>query len=126
MLTKRHRIGKAGFALDISDREAMVTHQFNIGGSKWNIWDWEARFWETPLEPLEGGDSVYDASIDTTFALYDKEYFDPIDPVAFLRAVRVAGRFTARHLPWYRDQGLPESEAADYVRTQRHSFYQKE
>jgi len=122
MLTTRHRIGKAGFALDISDREAMRDDVFDVGDRKSNIWEWEAQFWEKPLEPLESGDKVYDAKIDTTFALYDKKYFDPD---TFLSAVRVAGRFTARHLPWYRDRGLPEVEAAEYERTQRFSSYHK-
>ena len=121
-LTKRYNIGKAGFALDISDYHAMRDDLFDVGGRKSSIWDWEAQFWEQPLEPLEGGDSVYRAQIDTTFALYDKEFFDP---ASSLCAVRVAGRFTARHLPWYRDRGLPEAEAAIYERTQRWSSYQK-
>ena len=121
-LTKRYSKGEAGFALDISDHHAMRDDLFDVGGRKSNIWEWERQFWEQPLEPLESCDSVYDAQIDTTFALYDKDFFDPANS---LRAVRVAGRFTARHLPWYRDRGLPEAEAADYERTQRFSSYQR-
>jgi hypothetical protein len=122
-LAERHRVGKAGFALDISDREAMRDDLFRIGERDWKIWEWEAQFWEKALGSLEDGDAVYDAMIDTTFALYDKERFDPADP---LRAVRVAGRFTARHLPWYRDLGLPDAEAAHYRRAGRFSFYLKD
>ena len=122
-LIERHRVGKAGFALDISDRELMRDELFRIGEKDWKIWEWEAQFWDKPLEPLAEGDAVYDADIDTTFALYDKNHFDLGNHA---RAVRVAGRFTARHLPWYRDRGLPEAEAALYGRTEKFSYYIKE
>jgi FkbM family methyltransferase len=122
-LIERHRVGKAGFALDISDRELIRDELFRIGEKDWKIWEWEAQFWDKPLEPLANGDAVYDADIDTTFALYDKSHFDPGN---HLRAVRVAGRFTARHLPWYWDRGLPEAEAALYGRTEKVSYYLKE
>jgi hypothetical protein len=119
-LAERHRVGKAGFALDISDPEAMRDERFRIGDRDWAIWEWEAQFWERPFGQTVDGDPVYDAPIDTTFALYDKNHFDPND---FLRAVRVAGRFTARHLPWYRDIGLPDAEEAFYRRTGAFSHY---
>ena len=98
----------------------MRDRTFRINDKDWRIWEWEEQFWEKPIGELHGGDRVYDAPIDTTFALYDQDYFDPAD---FTRAVRVAGRFTARHLPWYRDHGLPEAEATQYARTQRFSYY---
>ena len=120
MLTSRHKVGKAGFALDISDRGSLRDELFEVGGRKCKIWEWESQFWERTLPPTPGGDPVYDAGIDTTFALYDMRFFDPS---TFLQAVRVAGRFTARHLPWYRDRGIPELEEAVYQRTQRFSSY---
>jgi hypothetical protein len=62
----------------------------------------------------------YKARIDTTFALYNKRYFDPQEP---LEAIRVAGRFTCRHLPWYRDSGLTTAEEAQYRASQKFSLY---
>jgi hypothetical protein len=121
-LTEREKIGKAGFALDISDRAAMREEYFRIGKGDFRIWEWEQKYWDHPIAPLPAGDPVYRAAIDTTFALYDRKYFTPD---AFIAAVRVAGRFTARHLPWYRDRGVPESELAFYARTEKFSFYQK-
>ncbi len=44
----------------------------------------------------------------------------------FLRAVRVGGNFTCRHLPWYRDNRLPPEEEAFYRSTARDSFYLKQ
>ena len=78
-----------------SERGAMRDECFRIGEREWKIWEWEAQFWKEPLPSLPGGDPVYNASIDTTFALYDRDHFDP---ARHARGVRVAGRFTARRL----------------------------
>lgn len=119
-LIERHRIGKAGFALDLSDRHEMEDRLYTIGDGKYRPWEWERRFWERPVGFTAGGDRVYEAAIDTTFAVYDKRYFDPADHT---RGLRVAGRYTARHLPWYGTRELPAGEALVYRETQRHSFY---
>jgi hypothetical protein len=120
-LARREHVGKAGLALDLSDRDAMCDELFLIGGRRWHIWEWEAQFWGNELEPLRaGGDPVYRAAVDTTFALYDKNFYDPDRPQ---EAVRVAGRFTCRHLPWYRDKGLPREEEQFYLHTERFSYY---
>jgi hypothetical protein len=120
-LAARERVGKAGLALDLSDRDAMRREQFLIGEHKWHIWEWEEQFWRDEREPLRpGGDPVYRAIVDTTFALYDKTFFDPDRP---LEAVRVAGRFTCRHLPWYSNNELPEYEEQFYRSTERFSYY---
>ena len=63
---------------------------------------WESQFWERRLAPR-----VYDAQIDTTFALYHQPA-----PHRFDRAVRTGFPYVARHTPWYLDdRSLPEDEA---------------
>jgi hypothetical protein len=120
-LAAREKIGKAGLALDLSDWDDMKDEKFVIGGKSWSIWDWEKQYWKRKLPPLRpGGDPVYRADIDTTFALYDKEF---LDPRKYLTAVRVAGRFTCRHLPWYKDSGLPSDEEKFYRSSGKHSYY---
>ena len=119
-LTEQHSVGKAGLALDISDPSAMRDDDFQVSGRHWKIWEWEANFWKTRLGTTASGDPVFKASIDTTFALYNKKFFDPNKP---LNAVRVAGRFTCRHLPWYRDTGLPQAEEEHYRQYARYSHY---
>jgi FkbM family methyltransferase len=117
-LTSRYRVGKAGFSLDISEPEKLTAAPFQIGDERYRIWEWEAQFWQTQLE--EKDHPAYRASIDTTFAVYNKEFFCAEN---FLDAIRVAGRYTARHLPWYADHRLPPEEADFYRATSRHSFY---
>ena len=117
-LTRKYHVGKAGFSLDISEPEKMISTPFQIGEESFRIWEWEAQFWHAPLE--EEGDPAYRASVDTTFAVYNKEFFRAEN---FLDAIRVAGRYTARHLPWYAEHRLPAEEADFYRAASRHSFY---
>jgi FkbM family methyltransferase len=118
-LTERHRIGKAGFATDISQPELMHQQQFQIGEERCHIWEWEAQSWQNPIA-TEDEETIYRARIDTTFAIYNKAFFDPAD---YLAAIRVAGPYTSRHLPWYRDHRLPADEEAFYCASSKHSFY---
>lgn len=67
-----------------------------------------------------GRRSGYRAPLDTTFATYDKTFFHPDD---FLEAIRVAGRFTCRHLSWYRGRNLPAREERFYRNTQSFSYH---
>ncbi|MGZ4257846.1 MAG: class I SAM-dependent methyltransferase, partial [Gaiellaceae bacterium] len=69
---------------------------------KQQVMIWESQFWERRLAPR-----VYDAQIDTTFALYRRPA-----PHGFDRAVRTGFPYVARHTPWYLDDhSLPEDEA---------------
>ena len=114
-LSERHQRGKVGLALDISDPSSLRDEEFVIGGASYKAWEWEAQFWEKELEP-----GVYDAPIDTTFALYNKRFFDPAKP---FDALRVAGSYTCDHLPWRRDCVIPRDELNFYQNTNVHSFY---
>ena len=119
-LCEKHTVGKVGFALDISDHHLFHARLFRNHNVVSSIYDWESAFWRKPLGILPAGDRFYDADIDTTFALYDKRYFR-LD--RFHQAIRVAGRFTAKHLPWYESWSLPREEMELYGSTQKFSVY---
>jgi hypothetical protein len=119
-ISQRHRVGKVGFALDISDRAAMRDDAFEIGPQALKIWEWEARFWQREVGTTRTSDPLYRAEIDTTFALYNKRYFARD---CATEAIRVAGRYTCRHLPWYRDAGMPQAEVDVYRATQKFSYW---
>jgi len=55
--------------------------------------EWESKWWAKPLNTI-----WYDADVDTTLAVYDRERGDPTQTN---RAVRSAPPYCARHLPWY-------------------------
>lgn len=118
-LTEKYHVGKAGFALDVSEQEKLIGDIFQIGDDRCRIWEWEEQFWKHPLDP-SASDIPYKATIDTTFAVYNKTYFSTAN---YRDAIRVAGRYTCRHLPWYGDNRLPREEASHYRATSKYSFY---
>lgn len=102
-LTNLYECYKAGMALDIASFGApkkwksSTTRKYPFRFKKeHDILDWERQFWTMPLK--HDRFEVYAASIDTTFAVYQKKYFHCGD---LTRGVRVAGAFSACHLPWY-------------------------
>ena len=117
---ERHGHAKAGFALNIANQRALRTDKFVIDRSSCHIWEWEQQFWKNRLDFTAGGDPVFEAAIDTTFALYDKTLFKASQ---FLKALRLGGRFTAEHLPWLAHPTMPEYEATHYRARQKFSYY---
>lgn len=119
-VTERMAVGKAGLALDISEPQSMRQESFRIAGKDWQIWNWEAQFWQKPVGATRGGDIAYRADIDTTFALYNKKFFNS---ERYLDGIRIGGRFTCKHRPWYPDSGLPLEEEQFYRKQSSHSYY---
>ena len=87
---------KVGFGLKIDD---LPTHYKFAEAVK----AWEGRFWEQSLEP-----GLYDATIDTSFALYR-----PNSPHN-LNGLRTGEPYVARHTPWYVDTRHPNVEDKYY------------
>lgn len=114
------RCGKVGFALSLADRHRMVQTAFRHADGWKRIWESEAPHWQARLTLPGFAEPLYRAEIDTIFALYDQAHFDPARP---FRGIRVGGRFTARHLPWYRETGLPPEEEAFYRQATEYSYY---
>jgi hypothetical protein len=85
---------KAGFGLRIDDLP-------DVYRFKHEVVVWESQFWERQLAPR-----IYDAPIDTTFALYRSPR-----PHRFDRSIRTGHPYVARHVPWYLDdRSLPDDE----------------
>ena len=118
-LTEEFQIGKVGLSLKISDHRKMLKSDFRNGSVVNKVWEWEAQFWKDHIASTLLGDPIYRADIDMTFAVYNKKYYHR----GSHEALRVAGRYTCRHLPWYRKNGIPKCEAAYYEATQKFSTY---
>jgi hypothetical protein len=94
---------KSGVALRIDD---LPPWQTVVKG-------WESTFWNKPVDGFR-----YWAPIDTTLAMYRAN--TPVriaTKVAGIRAVRSAGDYTARHMPWYLDPTNLDEENANYFAT---------
>lgn len=98
-LNKYKSIEKVGFGLKIDDLPDYYSE-------KQKVIDWENKFWEKEVEK-----DVYDASVDTTFALY-RPYTNGADWVQ--KAYRTGGNYVARHLPWYENSSNPSEEDKYY------------
>ena len=105
-LTSKHKLGKIGLALDIS-QEKLYTK--NVASS---VRTWEGAYWQEIIDTTPEGDPVYKALIDTTFALYRKEFHTDW----WCPAPRVAGRYCCYHYGWYKDRPGPQVE---------HEYYDK-
>jgi len=92
-LRRYPQFDKCGFSLEIND----VTDQ-SIYYMGQTIKQWENQFWVNPMDT-----EYFNAAIDTTFALYNTDKFS-------LEALRTNRPYTARHVPWYYDQGRPKDE----------------
>lgn len=91
-ISEKYNKYKVGLALDITDYDKMYDGIYNEERS-WPIWMWEKHFWDNKID--DDKYELYGAEIDTTFVLVNKKY-----PIADLY-IRVAGDFTAKHIPWY-------------------------
>jgi hypothetical protein len=100
---------KAGFAISVEDHEFFYPYRNYIGWG--TIYEWESRFWKSDTKedfhsnyhstPIP----LYHSLIDTTFALYAKSRIKMVTDEGMgevrFEAIRVAGCFTCRHLPFY-------------------------
>lgn len=98
---------KSGVALRIDDLPPWQTQ----------VKEWESRFWRQPV-----GGFRYWAPIDTTLAMYRANTPNRIAThVAGIRAVRAAGAYTARHVPWYLNPTDLDEENRNYFATANES-----
>jgi hypothetical protein len=91
-LSDTYQCCKIGFALDISDYNKMYTSYY----TNYTIYSWEIQNWKQKINDSEY--ELYNTGIDTTFCLVNKKYTS--------NSIRVAGNFTAKHLPWYIDNEI--------------------
>jgi FkbM family methyltransferase len=94
-LSDRYSCEKFGFALDISDFADMFQSRYV---DEMTIYDWEKQFWERRID--DATYELYESNIDTTFCLVNKKHINNY------RHFRIAGNFTAKHLPWYKNNKI--------------------
>lgn len=118
-ISNQYKMGKVGFALEVPAEEELKDIELNMEGKIWNMREWESQWWENCIGKSLKGDDLYMTTLDTQFALYNKNYFDPNDRY---RCIRVAGRFTAKHLGLYKKTIVPEAEQEFYRNSTRYSY----
>ena len=77
-----------------------------------DVKQWESQFFKAPIR----GANAFYASVDTTLAIYLPDNL--AEGIPFLRAIRGAYPYQARHLPWYKREG-DISEEDEYYSAHR-------
>jgi len=91
-LSNKYKTFKVGLALNIADKDQFLDCKNYTGGQ--SIYDWEKKYWLNPIKDSKY--ELYSALIDTTFSLVNYNYESG-------NHIRIAGDFTAKHLPWYKN-----------------------
>ena len=104
-----HKPVKSGLALRLDDLPPWQTE----------VKTWEARFW---TRRVSHDWRFYHGEIDTTFAMYESSTpFEMAMSVPKAKAVRLAGEYQARHMPWYLDCTNLDDENRNYFATSNRS-----
>jgi len=110
-----YKVSKVGLAVDIDSPEE-VEKFFNPEG----VESGERVHWIKKVDTYPESDDLYHAPVDTTFALYNRDTFlSEIDSVSVrmtcnTSAVRIAGRFTCKHMGYWKDTPLSDEEENYY------------
>ncbi len=127
LLTKTLSASRIGLALDISVPQDLIRAEFSINGKIWTIASWESQFWQDKVEidDIE----IFRAPVDTTFAVYNREFMDSIVRRTMGRkryysdetndCYRIAKKFTATHMPWMVYNPIPPEELRYYEETSK-------
>lgn len=111
LLNKNHqKVSKIGFALNIND----IPDYYNL---KKRAINWEEKFWRKQVM-----NNIYDAPIDTTFALYLPGFPRKNNKNGFYRALRVGGEYTVKHGGWYQNSENPSEEHLYYLKSANNSY----
>jgi hypothetical protein len=105
-VSMRYGVAKVGAALTLPAESNMtpIKRIFpETNGVAVSVLEWERRFWANEVE-----EQIYAVSIDTTFHLFNPQFFKEDD---FLVGIRIAREgYQARHRPWFLDDFAPAAE----------------
>ena len=96
-VSNKYESYKVGLALDISDNNKFIECDDYTNGK--NIYEWESQFWKRKITDSSVDHELYYADVDTTFCLINNKHLSKGGD----NNIRIAGDFTAKHLPWYKD-----------------------
>lgn len=128
-IAEMYDAAKCGLALEIFDAQ-----EKELFFNKEQVFAWENNYWKKKISYEEERDPFYAAPIDTTFVVYRRDKYinefsklkPPFDMSVNTSSIRVAGRFTCRHMGWWKDQPLTEEEYSYYRNTHKWSSTENE
>lgn len=102
-ISNNYKSYKVGAALNIKDYLVFLECK-NYTENK-SIYEWEKQFWQNKIDNDDY--ELYKADTDTTFCLVNNNYKN------HQNNIRIAGDFTVKHLPWYKNyikNNIPSAE----------------
>jgi hypothetical protein len=116
----KHRVGKVGFAIEVPSENEFLELIVNLDGKLRNMHEWEQQFWENEIDRTSSGDPIYLTTLDTQFAIYNKDYFNPEERY---KALRIGGNYTSKHLGFYKKSIVPKEESDFYRSVSKYAYY---
>lgn len=113
MREKYPKAVKAGFSLRIDNLP-------DCYDKKKEVIEWESQFWKDEIEP-----GVYNAPIDTTFAVYKPWFKGGLVDFRNMH-LRLGPPYSMMHLPWYMDSANPSEEDVWYLSSVKTSTFWSE
>jgi hypothetical protein len=115
------RMGKVGFAIE-NCLNSITKDLIKVGQVTTSIFDYESQFWDKSrmIQQATFPVDLYLSPIDTTFACHNKTWFQA---KLSQDAIRVAGDYVCKHLPWTNNIVLPENEKYSYKKFSKHSYF---
>jgi len=111
-ISNKYQRNKVGLALSIEDSNEFI--QCDNYAEGMSIQKWESQFWTNRIDDSDY--ELYNADVDTTFCLINKKYGGG--------SIRIAGNFTAKHLPWYNNyikHNVSRDEIDNWVKNNKSS-----
>lgn len=109
ILDNNYQLDKIGFGIRIDD----LPDHFAV---KEKVIAYEKRYWDKQVS-----EGLYDAPVDTTFALYKPLSDLKADEVYTLKAYRTGAPYLLHHLPWYVDSKNLSNEEMYYLKSSNSS-----
>ena len=116
----KYRFGKVGFAIEVPSENEFLELVVNLDGKLRNMHEWEQQFWQNVIDKTTSGDPIFQTTLDTQFAIYNKEFFNPEERY---KALRIGGKYTSKHLGFYKESIVPKEESDFYRSVSKFAYY---
>lgn len=113
-VSENYKVAKVGLALSLFEDKINQNLEIAFKDYSTTLKQWESQFWQIKLGKTLDANPIYQASVDTTFCFFNRDYFDPNNEI---KGVRIGGDYTCTHLPWLKNNPihLDSDEADSYI-----------
>ena len=118
-ISNTYKKGKVALALEIPKDDDLNKPYIFLDNKMWKMSEYELERWKNPIGKFKDVHDLYLSNLDTTFALYNKEFFEPNNRY---ESIMISGIYTVKHLGWYKNSIVPDQEKLYYEKSTRYSY----